>query len=52
MKIVLLVALPEELDATLVDVPVVYTGVGLSNAAMMTYDSIVKHKPEIGRAHV
>ena len=47
MKIVLLVALPEELDATLVDVPVVYTGVGLSNAAMMTYDSIVKHKPDL-----
>ena len=46
MKTVILVALPEELDATLVDCPVVYTGVGLSNAAMMTYDAIVQHSPD------
>jgi adenosylhomocysteine nucleosidase len=46
MNTVILVALPEELDANLVDVPVVYTGVGLSNAAMMTYDAIVKYKPQ------
>ncbi len=46
MKTVILVALPEELDANLVDCPVVYTGVGLSNAAMMTYDAIMKHNPD------
>ena len=46
MKTVILVALPEELDASLVDCPVVYTGVGLSNAAMMTYDAIVQHSPD------
>lgn len=46
MTTILLVALPEELDANLVDFPVVYTGVGLSNAAMMTYDAIVKYKPQ------
>lgn len=39
-------ALPEELDSSLVNVPVVYTGVGLSNAAMMTYDAIVQHSPD------
>ena len=46
MKTIILVALPEELDANLVDCTVVYTGVGLSNAAMMTYDAIVKHQPD------
>jgi adenosylhomocysteine nucleosidase len=46
MKTVILVALPEELDASLVDCPVVYTGVGLSNAAMMTYDAIIEHSPD------
>ncbi len=46
MKTIILVALPEELDANLVDVPVVYTGVGLSNAAMMTYDAIIQHQPD------
>lgn len=46
-KVVILVALPEELDSKLVNFPVVYTGVGLSNAAMMTYDAIVKHDPEL-----
>lgn len=46
MKNVILVALPEELDAKLVSAPVVYTGVGLSNAAMMTYDAIVNYKPD------
>ena len=46
MKTVILVALPEELDAKLVDCPVVYTGVGLSNAAMMTYDAIVQYSPD------
>ncbi len=46
MKTIILVALPEELDANLVNVPVVYTGVGLSNAAMMTYDAIIQHQPD------
>ena len=46
MKTIILVALPEELDAKLVSVPVVYTGVGLTNAAMMTYDAIVQHSPD------
>lgn len=46
MKTLILVALPEELDAKLVDCPVVYTGVGLSNAAMMTYDAIIQHQPD------
>lgn len=46
MKTLILVALPEELDASLVDCPVVYTGVGLSNAAMMTYDAIIEHNPD------
>lgn len=46
MNTVILVALPEELNANLVDVPVVYTGVGLSNAAMMTYEAIIKYKPQ------
>lgn len=46
MKTIILVALPEELDASLVDCPVVYTGVGLSNAAMMTYEAITKYKPQ------
>ena len=46
MKTVILVALPEELDATLVNCPVVYTGVGLSNAAMMTYDAIIQYNPD------
>ena len=44
MKTIILVALPEELDAKLVDVPVVYTGVGLTNAAMMTYDATIIQK--------
>lgn len=46
MTTILLVALPEELDANLVNVPVIYTGVGLSNAAMMTYEAITKYKPQ------
>jgi len=46
MKTLILVALPEELDAKLVGAPVVYTGVGLSNAAMMTYDAISNYKPD------
>lgn len=46
MKTVILVALPEELDHKLVDLPVVYTGVGLVNAAMMTYDAILEHTPD------
>lgn len=46
MKTLLLVALPEEFDANLVNIPVVYTGVGLSNAAIMTYEAIVKYKPQ------
>lgn len=47
MKTIILVALPEELDSSLVDMPVVYTGVGLSNAAMMTYDAIIEHSPDL-----
>lgn len=43
---VILVALPEELDARLIDIPVIYTGVGLSNAAMMTYEAIQRYKPQ------
>lgn len=46
MKTLVLVALPEELDSTLISSPVVYTGVGLTNSAMMTYDAIVKYQPE------
>jgi len=46
MKTVILVALPEELDASLVNCPVVYTGVGLSNAALMTYDAIIQYNPD------
>lgn len=47
MRTIILVALPEELDAKLVSAPVVYTGVGLSNAAMMAYDAIVNYRPEL-----
>ena len=47
MKTLILVALPEELDATLIDAPVVYTGVGISNAAMMAYDAIITHNPDL-----
>jgi adenosylhomocysteine nucleosidase len=47
MKKLILVALPEELDAKLVNCPVIYTGVGLSNAAMMTYDAIIEHSPDL-----
>ena len=46
MSKIILVALQEELDASLVKYPVIYTGVGLSNAALMTYEAIVKHKPQ------
>ena len=46
MKTLILVALPEELDKNLVDHPVVYTGVGLSNAAMHTTSAILKHRPD------
>lgn len=46
-KIIILVALPEELDSSLVNVPVIYTGVGLTNAAMMTYDAIIEHNPKL-----
>ena len=47
MKILVLVALREELDANLISSPVVYTGVGISNAAMMTYDAIIEHSPDL-----
>lgn len=46
MSKIILVALPEELDASLVKYPVIYTGVGLSNAALMTYEAIVQHQPQ------
>lgn len=47
MKPLILVALPEELDSSLINAPVVYTGVGLTNAAMMAYDAILKHTPDL-----
>ena len=47
MKTLILVALPEELDKNLVDVPVVYTGVGLANAAMYSTLAILKHRPDL-----
>lgn len=46
MNTIILVALPEELDASLVKHPVIYTGVGLSNAALMTYEAIIQYKPQ------
>jgi adenosylhomocysteine nucleosidase len=46
MSKIILVALQEELDSRLVKYPVVYTGVGLSNAAMMAYEAIIQHKPQ------
>jgi adenosylhomocysteine nucleosidase len=46
MKTVILVALPEELDASLVDAPVIYTGVGLTNAAIITFNAILEYGPE------
>lgn len=47
MKILIIVALEEELDKNLVNTPVVYTGVGISNAAMMAYDAILTHNPDL-----
>lgn len=47
MKTIILVALPEELDAKRVNAPVVYTGVGLTNATLMAYDAIVNYSPEL-----
>ena len=47
MKTLILVALPEELDRNLVDCTVVYTGVGLSNAAMNTTLALLKHRPDL-----
>jgi len=47
MKTLVLVALPEELNRDLIDAPVVYTGVGLSNAAMMAYEAITQHQPDL-----
>ncbi len=46
MNTIILVALSEELDASLVKCPVIYTGVGLSNAALMTYEAIIQYKPQ------
>jgi len=46
MSKIILVALQKELDARLVKYPVIYTGVGLSNAAMMAYEAIVQHRPQ------
>lgn len=46
MKTLILVALPEELDASLVNYPVVYTGVGISNAAMIATLAILEHQPD------
>ena len=43
----ILVALPEELDKNLVDAPVVYTGVGVSNAAMHATLAIMQHRPKL-----
>ena len=47
MKTLILVALPEELDRRLIDAPIVYTGVGLSNAAMHSTLAILKHRPDL-----
>jgi adenosylhomocysteine nucleosidase len=47
MKTLILVALPEELDKNLVDYPVVYTGVGVSNAAMHATLAIMQHRPKL-----
>ena len=47
MKTLILVALQEELDKNLVNAPVVYTGVGVSNAAMHTTLAVLKHRPDI-----
>jgi adenosylhomocysteine nucleosidase len=46
MTTLILVALPEELDASLVDHPVVYTGVGISNAAIQATLAILEHQPD------
>lgn len=47
MKTLILVALPEELDKNLVDHPVVYTGVGVANAAMHATLAILQHRPKL-----
>ena len=47
MKILVLVALPEELDKKLIDSPVEYIGVGLSNAALYSALAIQEHKPDL-----
>ena len=47
MKSIILVALPEELNSAFVSSPVVYTGVGLTNAAVNTYEAILKHQPDV-----
>jgi adenosylhomocysteine nucleosidase len=45
VKTLILVALPEELDSKRINAPVVYTGVGLTNATMMAYDAILNYSP-------
>jgi adenosylhomocysteine nucleosidase len=44
---IILVALPEELDYRQVSVPVIYTGVGLSNAAVIAYEAVMKYRPSM-----
>lgn len=46
--VALLVALPQELDATLIpNIPVVYTGVGKVNAAMAAAQCIQQYRPRL-----
>ena len=47
MKILILTALPEELDKKLIKHPVEYIGVGLSNAALYTTMAINTHQPDL-----
>ena len=47
MKILILTALPEELDKKLINHPVEYIGVGLSNAALYSTMAINTHKPDL-----
>ena len=47
MKAIILVALEEELSSKNFTTPIVYTGVGLSNAAIMAYEAIIKYRPDL-----
>ena len=41
------VALPEELDRRKISAPVIYTGVGLSNAAVIACEAVLKYRPTL-----